>query len=79
MAISEGGTIAQMLGNYDRPRQTAMHAGLPTTKTLLERNMDIIMGLGTPLSKTGDPNDKKLATAIIQGGSMAKLFTGRLL
>ena len=37
------------------------------------------MGLGFPLSKTGDPKDKKLANEIIHGGLMAELFTGELL
>lgn len=37
------------------------------------------MGLGFPLSKTGDPKDKRLANEIIHGGLMAELFTGELL
>ena len=41
--------------------------------------MDIIMGLGFPLSKTGDPKDKRLANEIIHGGLMAEFFTGELL
>ena len=53
-------------------------AGLPSTKALLEKCVDIIMGLGFPLSKTGDPKDKKLANEIIHGGLMAELFTGEL-
>ena len=53
-------------------------AGLPTTKALLEKCVDIIMGLGFPLSKTGNPKDKKLANEIIHGGLMAELFTGGL-
>ena len=37
------------------------------------------MGLGFPLSKTGNPKDKKLANEIIHGGLMAELFTGQLI
>ena len=54
-------------------------AGILTPKEFLEKNVDIIMGLGFPLSKTGDPKDKKLANEIIHGGLMAELFTGELL
>lgn len=51
------------------------HAGLPSTRVLLERCMDVIMGLAYPLSKTGQVADKQLASAILQEGLIAELFT----
>lgn len=40
--------------------------------------MDVIMGLAYPLSKTGQVADKQLASAILQEGLMAELFTSEL-
>ena len=40
--------------------------------------MDVIMGLAYPLSKTGQVADKQLASAILQEGPMAELFTSEL-
>ena len=40
--------------------------------------MDVVMGLAYPLSKTGQIADKQLASAILQEGLMAELFTSEL-
>ena len=53
-----------------------MYAGL-STRALLLKCTDIIMGLGYTMSKSGQERDKLVARETLEQGVMAECFTGR--
>lgn len=59
----------------DLASRMRMRAGMEARR-LLERHMDVIMGMAYPLTKTGNEQDKHLGVAVLQGGVVGRTFSG---
>ncbi|BDA48015.1 Serine-protein kinase ATM [Coccomyxa sp. Obi] len=89
--VQEGNTLNQkaLLSSYSRALVPAMlmdnreeelreMAALLAVdvRKLLERNMDAIVGMTFPLTRTGEDSDKALARSMLEENIMAAVFTG---
>lgn len=77
--IQYGNGVWKLLQSVSSRHTLVCNVGLASTRLLLEKCMDAIMGLTYPLAYTCRDDDKALARATLESGFMAETFTRALL
>ena len=63
-------------GHIQSPLNSLTPSAGVDERRMLERHMDVIMGLAYPLPRTGDDQDRLLAISVLEDGLVAQHFGG---